>query len=326
MCKISVIVPVYNAEKYIKRCIDSVLNQSYKKFELILVDDGSNDSSGSICDEYAEKYAEIKVIHKANEGVSAARNTGLDIANGDYVIFIDSDDYIKENYFESVIEIVSDYRYDIIGYNNYKVYEDHIEEVLRCKKSIGVKNISDNIGAIKNLISSFIWAKAFKKDIIQRNNLRFDTEYSLGEDTKFLYQYIYYIDSFYASNKPMYYYNKTNSGTLSTKYVSNMASIIAATLNEYDRLIDKNSDFRNVFIETGRYAVILSFFIDNINMSNRKFKLIYNDCKDFMKVFSKYTNEDFISKNQYGKILTPVLKSKNPFALAVFLKLRGKNE
>lgn len=105
---ISVIVPVYNVEKYIKKCIDSILAQVYNYFELILIDDGSKDNSGKICDEYKNKDTRIKVLHQKNAGLSAARNRGLDEAVGDYICFIDSDDYIKEDYLEVLLNCLSD--------------------------------------------------------------------------------------------------------------------------------------------------------------------------------------------------------------------------
>ena len=101
--KISVIVPVYNTEKFLQRCIDSVLAQTYQDFELLLIDDGSKDSSDTICDEYAAQDTRVKVFHKENGGVSSARNVGLDNARGEWITFVDSDDYIEENYLQTFI-------------------------------------------------------------------------------------------------------------------------------------------------------------------------------------------------------------------------------
>ena len=100
---ISLVIPVYNLETKISRCIDSILRQSYKDFELILVDDGSNDNSGIVCDQYALKDKRIRVLHKANNGVSSARNTGIEAANGDYLGFVDGDDYVREDYLEQLL-------------------------------------------------------------------------------------------------------------------------------------------------------------------------------------------------------------------------------
>ena len=111
---VSVIIPVYNVEKYLPKCLDSVINQTYKNLEIILVDDGSPDNSGKICDEYAEKDSRIKVIHKENGGVSSARNVGIKQAKGQYLLFVDSDDYIKDGYFDAVRGAALKYQCDII--------------------------------------------------------------------------------------------------------------------------------------------------------------------------------------------------------------------
>src|SRR5699024_8688641 len=116
MLKISVIVPVYNAEKYLHRCIKSILDQTYKNLEIILVDDGSIDTSGKICDYYDHKDERIKVIHKENGGQSSARNTGLTIASGDYVSFVDSDDWIVEDIYEYCINLIKTTNCDVVDF------------------------------------------------------------------------------------------------------------------------------------------------------------------------------------------------------------------
>ena len=122
MPKISVIVPVYNVEKYLRKCIESILNQTFREFELILVDDGSTDSSGKICDEYALKDSRIKVIHKENGGASSARNAGLDVAKGEYIGFVDSDDWIEMDMYGELYRLIKENNTDIsvCGINNIK--------------------------------------------------------------------------------------------------------------------------------------------------------------------------------------------------------------
>ena len=112
MKKISIIVPVYQAEKYISKCIESIVNQTYKNLEIILVDDGSTDRSGEICDEYGKKDNRIVVVHNKNKGVSVARNCGLDIATGDYITFVDSDDYIDLQMYSEMMKVVEKYSCD----------------------------------------------------------------------------------------------------------------------------------------------------------------------------------------------------------------------
>lgn len=114
MPKVSIIVPVYNAEKYLYRCIDSILRQTLTDIEVILVDDGSSDSSGKICEEYARKDSRLQVIHQKNAGVAVARNTGLDIASGEYIAFVDSDDYIEPNMYQSMMQVANQYDCDVV--------------------------------------------------------------------------------------------------------------------------------------------------------------------------------------------------------------------
>ena len=125
MCsKVSIVIPVYNVEKYIKECVDSAINQTYKNLEIILVDDGSTDSSGKICDEYSIVDDRIVVIHRKNGGLSAARNTGLDVASGEYVYFLDSDDYIEENSVENLVNTIEKENAEFVFFDGYVFYTD----------------------------------------------------------------------------------------------------------------------------------------------------------------------------------------------------------
>ncbi|MCF0156053.1 MAG: glycosyltransferase, partial [Veillonella sp.] len=128
MSKISVIVPIYNVEPYIHQCVDSIINQTYKDLEIILVDDGSPDNCGKICDEYAAKDDRVKVIHRPNGGLSAARNSGLDVATGEYIAFVDSDDYIACNMYSDMMEFMLKHKLDIVVCSSYRVKNSKIKE------------------------------------------------------------------------------------------------------------------------------------------------------------------------------------------------------
>lgn len=137
MCEISIIVPVYNVEKYLNKCVDSILNQTFKEFELILVDDGSPDNSGAICDQYAKKDSRVKVIHKENGGLSSARNAGIEVAQGKYLGFIDSDDYIAEDMYELLYNNIIKEDADLSICGIYDVYEEkEVVEKERIKKTV----------------------------------------------------------------------------------------------------------------------------------------------------------------------------------------------
>ena len=182
---ISVIVPVYNAEKTLRECVDYILNQEYKDFELILVDDGSRDASPAICDEYAGKDGRVKVFHKPNGGVSSARNLGIENARGKWITFIDSDDYVTNGYFDGIDEHDED-----VLIKSYKKY-DHSGIV--CGRETEVLNrIHDfseflSLYATDSLLRGPVF-KLYKKSLI--GDLRFLTEMKIGEDAWFVFKYL----------------------------------------------------------------------------------------------------------------------------------------
>ena len=184
---ISVIVPVYNTEQYLHRCIDSVLAQTYKDFELLLIDDGSKDSSGTICDEYAAKDARVRVFHKENGGVSSTRNLGLDHARGEWVTFVDSDDYIEDNFLNS---FEGNLDADLVV-GNMVICEDG-----KLPSDIGAHIVPGKYSPIQSVLKGNLtnhafcapWGKLFRKDCI--GDLHFDVGMTICEDTKFVYNYI----------------------------------------------------------------------------------------------------------------------------------------
>lgn len=178
MKKISVIVPVYNVEKYLSQCLDSIIHQTYKNLEIILVDDGSTDSSGLICDNYSQKDKRIKIIHKCQGGLSAARNAGLKIATGEYISFIDSDDFIDKNMYSILINNTQKYNSDIVWFNYYNYYskKHFINSSIIKNNDLYDLSSSDKIKFAKNLFYQYkmdahVWAKLYKRSIF--NNIKF---------------------------------------------------------------------------------------------------------------------------------------------------------
>lgn len=177
---ISVIVPVYNVEKYLEKCVKSIINQTYKNLEIILVDDGATDNSGKICDELSKTDSRIKVIHKENGGLSDARNFGLDIATGEYIAFIDSDDFLKEDFYEYLVNLKNETNSDIIECNFIKVYEDDLEIFEFPIKNEEAIITTGNKGALELLMSDddeistnsvVVWNKLYKRDLF--DDIRF---------------------------------------------------------------------------------------------------------------------------------------------------------
>lgn len=205
MVETSIIVPVYNAEKYLDRCVNSILNQTYRDFELILVDDGSRDGSGKLVDTYADKDPRVIVIHQENKGVSAARNKGISIAKGKYMAFVDADDYVSEEYLEILVHTLKHEDADIVCCNYDYVYDDHIEDNIL---TIDSERLSRNewlrciVGSGSN-IGGANWNKLFKKSKIT-NLYREGLE--IGEDYLFGFLYSLNIGSAYIVKSPLYHY------------------------------------------------------------------------------------------------------------------------
>ena len=190
---ISVIVPVYNVKSLLSRCIDSLLNQKFMDYELLLVDDGSTDGSGDICDEYEKKDSRIKVIHKSNEGVSRTRNRGIDEAKGEWITFVDSDDYVTPDYFSDLyactgedIGLVVQYSKHVkdngeILYDYYLPQGEVIYKASDFGKMIGEQFLSQR---------GQIHSKLFQKTILNERNIRFNPEIKFCEDWIFLFSYL----------------------------------------------------------------------------------------------------------------------------------------
>lgn len=203
--KISIIVPVYNAEKYLHRCIDSILTQTFSDFELLLIDDGSTDKSGQLCNEYASKDRRVKVFHKENGGVSSARNVGLDEANGKWVMFVDADDYLLE---ESLKCLLKSSCIDLIvgGYTRIHLSTGNVYSFLPENKIV---HMGIDIEFPENWIETYLftpWCKLFKREKIEEKKMRFCQDLFYGEDTDFVFKYIMEIDTIQFISKFVYCY------------------------------------------------------------------------------------------------------------------------
>lgn len=214
MCpKVSVIVPVYNAEKYLNRCVDSIINQSFHDWELLLVDDGSTDNSAAICDEFAMNYDSINVIHKTNGGSVKARKIGLDNTNGDYVIFIDSDDYIAPNMLEILFHGTENGEHDLVCCNYAEVHKTHINKIYNKSYSSNTDYI---INIIEGNIGAYLWNKLIKRNLFMKN-VKLNEGYDMWEDMQISIQLFFYAKSIRLLNtEPLYFYNCTNYSSISS--------------------------------------------------------------------------------------------------------------
>ena len=215
---VSIIVPIYNAEKTIDRCITSILNQTYKDFELLLLDDGSADNSGMICDTYAQKDQRVHVVHKENSGVSDTRNQGIAMAKGEYLQFLDSDDWITPDATDLFVRTVAEHQCDMVIADFYRVIGERVSQ----KGDIEEEGIMDRTDYAANMMRNpadfyygVLWNKFYKRSVVEEYQMKMDSSVSWCEDFMFNLEYIRHIHSIYALKVPVYYYVKTKGSLVS---------------------------------------------------------------------------------------------------------------
>lgn len=205
---ISIIVPVYNAEKYLHKCIQSVINQTYSDWELILVDDGSSDGSSEICDRYAERYNNISVIHITNNGVSNARNVGIDNAHGEWITFLDSDDWLSSDYIASCCQKDENDDRKLVLLPVYTISSGKEKELVDNYPPIDSITVKKMTSAIADFILEYgaSIAKVYNRGLLNKYRIRFDTQLSTHEDHLFYLTYLPYVTSFCFRHKSRYNY------------------------------------------------------------------------------------------------------------------------
>lgn len=243
--RISVIVPIHKVEQYLKRCIDSIINQTYTNLEIILVDDGSPDECPKICDEYAYIDERVKVIHKKNGGLSSARNTGLDIATGEFIVFIDSDDYIELNMIESMMNNMIKNNADLVVCNIRYVFNDR--EYIKYSKTDRILNKDEAMKEyIKDgIVQAVAWNKLYKKNIIG------DMRYKVGktnEDEFFTYKVINKAEKIYYNSNAFYNYLQRGSSIMGKYSIKRLDGVDAS----YERLNFMRDYYPELYTEEKR--------------------------------------------------------------------------
>ncbi len=260
---VSIIVPVYNAEKYINRCIDSILNQEYTDFELLIADDGSSDGTSAILDEYVAKDSRVIVIHKENSGVSDSRNCCIDRARGTYLQFLDSDDWITSDATKLFVRAAIENDCDLVIADFYRVVGERVS-IKGDIEEDGVLSREEFAAHMMENPADFyygvLWNKLYRRDIVEKYHLRMDGKISWCEDFMFNLEYICHAQKFYALNAPIYYYVKTKGSLVSQgASISNTVKMKLSVFEYY------NNFFKNVFDEEEydkKRLQVYRFFID----------------------------------------------------------------
>ena len=260
---VSIIVPIYNAEQYLRRCVDSILNQEYTDYELLLVNDGSTDASGDICEEYGDQDPRVIVIQKENTGVSDSRNRALDRARGKYLQFLDSDDWITPDATRLFVRAAEEYGCDMVISDFYRV----VGERLSPKGDIEEEGVLTREEFAAHMMENpadfyygVLWNKLYRRDIVEEHKLRMDTDISWCEDFMFNLEYIRYAKVFYALHAPIYYYVK-RKGSLASQGI-NISKTVKRKLNVFEYY---NNFYKHVLEEEDyekNRLQVYRFFID----------------------------------------------------------------
>lgn len=254
--KISIIIPVYNSTKYLKECVESILNQTYKDVEVLLIDDGSTDDSSKICDQYAIEDARIRVVHKENGGTSDARNVGLTMAQGDYVTFMDNDDFWDDNCaLERIVTIVKETSPDVVMHTNKVYWENTHKTTIPAsfeRKKVCGKSREEVVAALlkAGVLTVTVWTKVVKISLIREHELYFEKGIR-NEDTDWIARLLLCAQSFEWYDKPFYVYRKgheTAQTSQSLKY--NMLADLKHIIEKYTKIArqELQPEYREVFL------------------------------------------------------------------------------
>lgn len=328
---LSVIVPIYNGERYLKDFIENVQSQTYKEFELILVNDGSTDNTESICKKYEELDPRIVLINKKNEGAGPSRNSGLKIATGNYIMFIDCDDYFENNYFEILYDTIIRNKVDLVICSQKNVIGNKVIEenktLLTCKEYKNKEEFRADYIYLKKIgISDVLWNKIYSAQIIKDNNLMFP-DLRRGQDTVFNINYFDKVNTCITLDKALYYYRFNQFENIFRKFPK----------NHYDVIYQENLNIENKLKEWGVYNTHAQQYLDLhflkaslwalVNAFNPKWK--YN-FKAKYKYISNIINQPKINKccetkfkcTLFEKLSVILIKQKLIFLLMMLVKTK----
>ena len=271
MKKVSIIVPVYNVELYLEKCVESLICQTYPNIEIILINDGSTDSSSKICDKLSKNNSKIKVIHKKNEGVSSARNLGLNVCTGEYITFVDSDDYINNNYIETLLKSIIENNTDLSVCGYQKVYSHENFTTDNCD-DLGVKIYSKsdafNQMILEQQFGGYVWNKMYKKELIDLMNNQYFKE-DIIEDFEFNSRYISNCKSISFIKSSLYYYFINQNGITGSFKINDR---ILSGIKSYTSILEQY-DLNKIY-----FADLVAYYFVKyqLNLNYRIYKLNYN--------------------------------------------------
>ena len=292
---VSIVVPIYKVEKYLARCVNSLTSQTYKNIEIILVDDGSPDNCPKMCDEYAKNDKRIKVIHKKNGGLSDARNVGLGLSRGEYIAFVDSDDYVSTNFIEVLLNTCYKNGADISCCNFYRVSNGRdtiAQKHMSSKNFTNVEAIRD-IFLANSLCEIMTWNKLYRTSLFKDNDIKFPVG-KVHEDNFTTYKLLYYANKITFVNQPLYYYLQRGDSIMGQTFNENRLAVLdmfseAEAFFKYHKL-DLHQE-----LQSSRLLTILALYNDLLKHSGRNdsfVTLLHTHLKkNYSVVFNKHVTK-----------------------------------
>lgn len=321
---VSIIIPVYNSEKYISRCLDSLINQTYKNIEIVIVNDGSNDNSLDIISKYIDKR--IKIYYQENQGPSIARNTGIEKSTGKYIMFVDADDYIDIDMVRCMTENINNESNIIVMCDNSEIWEDRIDErklFIDYNKRLCKEYVITEIATGK---AGLVCGKLFSRNIVGDYNIRFDKNISMCEDQIFFLNIVKHCNKFIHVSKSLYFYDRRNEDSITVKYQENAVENQTYVINKIEEILlecklednDITTIINNRFINAIQYCItneVLDTRISNLSCKINNIKRIVYD--DKLQKVSKNINP--ISMRE--KIIARSFKGNNYLSLYIIFYL-----
>lgn len=319
--RFSIVVPVYNVELYLEKCLKSIISQSYKNFEIIVVNDGSTDSSRAICEKYGQLYDNVKVLNKKNEGLSYARRDGFLHATGDYILFVDSDDFINDTYLENAYKNIKVFKSDIVLPNiliRYSKKDIKFQTNLENNKIYNKEEILTELVLGKNL-KDYVWGKIYKRTII---NEKFFSEIQIFEDVLFTYKVIRFANSISTNFEMNYYYVQRNNSILTSPFTKEklvlLDNVKAMCMDLSDESFLKQPLEYRWFITN---KMIMNSIIQNNKKDDFEFEKAFNKVKKVIKKTS--LKNKYLNKKE--KIYIILVRCQGVFLLELFNLIRCNN-
>lgn len=323
--KFSVIVPVYNAEKTLRRCVESVIKQPFSDYELILINDGSLDKSGEMCADFASRFSQVKYIDKENGGVSSARNAGLEAASGKYILFLDSDDFVADNYFEALNEMTEKNDCDMYMFS-CRLSGGENEEIRLDKNAVykGENYFNELSRAVKDRRINPPVQKVFLKDITEKIHLRFSNEIYIGEDQLFCLTYALYAESLCTLDKILYNVSLENGDSLSRKRRDDLKEQLIFGHKEMFKAL-KNAPVEKSEKEKIFAAIAYSFYRSAYSSSKEllKYEISSKERRRRIKdVCRAFCNEKVPTKNFKTFVISLPIRLKTAFLIDKAIRLK----